>query len=224
MIDKFGGLVTRKDNVFTVQPGKYSCNKIHIPSDFSAAAFLFTGAIISGGTVTVIMDGQEMPQADKTILDIISQMGASVNVNPKDSSFTISSEGSLNGGEFDLSSCPDLLPAVSVLSLFCSNSVKITGIEHTKYKESNRMKLISQELQKTGANIVESENSLVIDSPTSIKSCRLNSYDDHRLFLAFSLIGLYSEGIEVVGRKSIDVSYPDFIDDINSLSGKMVIN
>ena len=86
------------------------------------------------------------------------------------------------------------------------------------------MKLISQELQKTGANIVESENSLVIDSPTSIKSCRLNSYDDHRLFMAFSLIGLYSEGIEVVGRKSIDVSYPDFIDDINSLSGKMVIN
>ena len=111
-----------------------------------------------------------------------------------------------------------------VLSLLCSNSVKITGIEHTKYKESNRMKLISEELQKTGANIVESENSLVIDSPNSIKPCRLNSYDDHRLFMAFSLIGLYSEGIEVVGRKSIDVSYPDFIDDINSLSGKMVIN
>jgi len=47
MIDKFGGLITRKDNIFTVQPGKYSCNKIHIPSDFSAAAFLFTGAILS---------------------------------------------------------------------------------------------------------------------------------------------------------------------------------
>ena len=224
MIDKFGGLITRKDNIFTVQPGKYSCNKIHIPSDFSAAAFLFTGAILSRGDVTVIMDGQEMPQADKNILDIISQMGASVNINPQDSSFTVSSEGSLNGGIFDLSSCPDLLPVVSVLSLLCSNSVKITGIEHTKYKESNRMKLISEELQKTGANIVESENSLVIDSPNSIKPCRLNSYDDHRLFMAFSLIGLYSEGIEVVGRQSIDVSYPDFIDDINSLSGKMVIN
>lgn len=223
MIDKFGGLVTNNNNIFNVQPSKYSCNKINIPSDFSAAAFLFTGAILSNGKVTIIMDGQDMPQADKKILSIVSQMGASVKVNSDDSSFTVSSEGSLNGGTFNLSSCPDLLPVVSVLSLICTNSVKITGIEHTKYKESNRMKLISNELQKTGANIVESEDSLIIDSPNSIKPCRLNSYNDHRLFMAFSLIGLHSEGIEVIGRKSIDVSYPNFIDQITSLSGKLVI-
>tara|TARA_B100000029_G_scaffold516569_1_gene631291 strand:+ start:66803 stop:68107 length:1305 start_codon:yes stop_codon:yes gene_type:complete len=224
MIDKFGGLVTRNNNVLTIQPAEYSCNKIHIPSDFSAAAFLFTGAILSRGKVTVIMDGQEMPQADKNILNIISQMGASIDIDSQNSSIAVSSEGNLSGGNFDLSSCPDLLPVVSVLSLFCSNSVKITGIEHTKYKESNRMKLVSTELQKTGATIAEYEDSLVIEPPNSIKSCRLNSYDDHRLFMAFSLIGLCSEGIEVIGRKSIDVSYPNFIDDINSLSGKMVIN
>lgn len=223
MIDKFGGLVTKNNNLFTVEPSKYSCNKINIPSDFSAAAFLFAGAILSHGEITVIMDGQDMPQSDRNILNIISQMGASV-INNDDSSFTVSSEGNLNGGTFDLSSCPDLLPAVSVLSLISSNSVKITGIEHTKYKESNRLKLISSELKKTGANIIESDDTLIIEAPNSIKPCRLNSYNDHRLFMAFSLIGLNSEGIEVIGRQSIDVSYPNFIDDINSLSGKLAIN
>mgnify|MGYP000232812196 CR=1 FL=1 len=224
MINKFSGLVTRNNNIFKIEPSKYSCNKINIPSDFSAAAFIFAGAILSNGKVTVIMDEQDMPQADKNILNIISQMGASIETNSTDSSFTISSEGLLNGGSFDLSSCPDLLPVVSVLSLISSNSVKITGIGHTKYKESNRLKLVASELRKTGASVVESEDSLIIDAPTTIKSCKLNSYDDHRLFMAFSLIGLNSVEIEVIGLKSIDVSYPNFIDDLRSLSGRLVLN
>ena len=212
------------NNIFKIEPSKYSCNKINIPSDFSAAAFIFAGAILSNGKVTVIMDEQDMPQADKNILNIISLMGASIETNSTDSSFTISSEGLLNGGSFDLSSCPDLLPVVSVLSLISSNSVKITGIGHTKYKESNRLKLVASELRKTGASVVESEDSLIIDAPTTIKSCKLNSYDDHRLFMAFSLIGLNSVEIEVIGLKSIDVSYPNFIDDLRSLSGRLVLN
>ena len=173
------------------------------------------------------MNGDNMPQADKNILNIISQMGASVTIDsskPDNSSFTISSDGSLHGGTFNLSSCPDLLPVVSVLSLISSESVKITGIEHTKYKESNRLKLVALELRKTGANIIESDDSLVIDAPNTIKSCKLNSYDDHRLFMAFSLIGLNSTEIEVAGLKSIDVSYPNFIEDLRSLSARLVLN
>ncbi|MAM41758.1 MAG: 3-phosphoshikimate 1-carboxyvinyltransferase [Thaumarchaeota archaeon] len=224
MINKFGGLVTRTNNMFKIEPSKYSCKKINIPSDFSAAAFLFAGALLSNGEVTVIIDGQDLPQADRNILNIISQMGALVETNSNNSSFTVSSEGTLNGGTFDLSSCPDLLPVVSVLSLISSNSVKITGIGHTKYKESNRLKLVASELSKTGANVVESEDSLIIDAPTTIKSCKLNSYDDHRLFMAFSLIGLNSEEVEVSGLKSIDVSYPNFIEDIRALSGRLVFN
>ena len=227
MISKFGGLVQRNNNVFKIEPSKYSCNNINIPSDFSAAAFLFAGALLSNGEVTVIMNGNDMPQADRNILNILSQMGAFVKIDssePNNSSFTISSDGSLNGGTFNLSSCPDLLPVVSVLSLISSESVKITGIEHTKYKESNRLKLVALELRKTGANVVESDDSLIIDAPTAIKSCKLNSHDDHRLFMAFSLIGLNSAEIEVVGLKSIDVSYPDFIEDLRSLSARLVLN
>ena len=227
MISKFGGLVQRNKNMFKIEPSKYSCNTVNIPSDFSAAAFLFAGALLSNGKVTVIMNGNNMPQADRNILNIISQMGASVKIDssePNNSSFTISSDGLLNGGTFNLSSCPDLLPVVSVLSLISSDSVKITGIGHTKYKESNRLKLVALELRKTGANVVEYDDSIIIDAPTTIKSCKLNSYDDHRLFMAFSLIGLNSAEIEVVGLKSIDVSYPNFIEDLCSLSARVVLN
>ena len=86
------------------------------------------------------------------------------------------------------------------------------------------MKLVALELRKTGANVVEYDDSIIIDAPTTIKSCKLNSYDDHRLFMAFSLIGLNSAEIEVVGLKSIDVSYPNFIEDLCSLSARVVLN
>ena len=222
MVTRFGGAVAQADDVYLVQAGDYSGIDFIVPSDFSSASFMLTAAAVTGGEVEIEMSGLELPQADAAIIGILRKMGVDVRDLREGKGFLAKSSGEMTGGSFDLSSSPDLLPVVAVLALKSKTPVKITGVAHARFKETDRVAVLASELKKTGAYIEELADGLLIEPPKSIKSCKLNPHNDHRMFMAFCVAALGSrEGCLVEGRESMDVSYPDFLRDMRGLSARM---
>ena len=135
-----------------------------------------------------------------------------VNDNPK----------LLNGGRFDLSDTPDLLPALAILILKSSKPIEIFNVKHARYKETDRIAVICRELEKIGINVKENDDGMILTPAKNLNPAELNAENDHRLFMAFSIIGMYIGDCSVTDPDSVKVSYPDFIKDMKN-SGAQII-
>jgi 3-phosphoshikimate 1-carboxyvinyltransferase len=148
-------------------------------------------------------------------------MGADIIVDKSSGKIKVAGYQLLDGGEFNLKDTPDLLPVVSTLSLKCKNLIKITGISHARYKETDRVSNIATQLIKFGAEVKEEFDSIVIKPPKKIKNASINSFDDHRLFMAFCIASLSTEESTIDGAESVDVSYPGFISEMKRLGASI---
>jgi len=163
-----------------------------------------------------------LPQADKAIFDILKSLGIIVNIE-KDN-VTVQSQKPLNGGKFDLSNSPDLLPPLAILSLKSSKPIHIFNVKHARYKETDRIAILARELKKLGVSVEEKEDGLILESTDKLHSADLNSENDHRLFMAFCIAGMYVGSCTVSDPGSIDVSYPNFISDLKRVGGKILLS
>ncbi len=128
----------------------------------------------------------------------------------------------LNGGEFNLSDTPDLLPVVALLACKCQDEVIISGVKHARFKETDRISVLVEELPKLGVSVIEKEDGLTIIGTEKLKQCTLNTHGDHRMALAFTIAGMISaNGCLIDGFESVAVSYPGFKEDIHLLGGKL---
>lgn len=188
-----------------------------VPGDFSSASFLMAAVALVGGRIELLGLTTSLPQGDSTVLDILDRMG--VEVERRQSSVLVRADGGvLNGGRFDLSDTPDLLPVLSVLALKSDDPVEITGVAHARFKETDRIRVTAEGLAKMGANVKERPDGLRISKPDHFSRAVLDAHDDHRMFMAFSLASLLApRSLGVVGVDSLDVSYPSFLDDMNKL-------
>ena len=124
----------------------------------------------------------------------------------------------MNGGRFDLSDTPDLLPVLSVLALKSDDPVEITGVGHARFKETDRIRVMAEGMAKMGAHVKERPDGLMISKPDRFARAVLDAHDDHRMFMAFSLASLLApRRLGVLGVGSLDVSYPSFLDDMNKI-------
>src|SRR6185437_8192953 len=133
----------------------YIPTSFKVPGDFSTAALLLSSAILSDGEVSVYNLDFSMPQGDSNIINILKKLGANISEDKSNGIVEIKGTNSLIGGEFNLRDTPDLLPVLSILALKCKNPIKITGISHARYKETDRVANISSQLVKFGANVKE---------------------------------------------------------------------
>ncbi|GBC75550.1 3-phosphoshikimate 1-carboxyvinyltransferase [archaeon HR06] len=172
------------------------------------------------GDVKVFNLSFNFPQADSKIVKIIEDLGGGIE---KGENWVRSYHlGKFRGGTFNLKDSPDLLPVLAVMALNSEDKVEIKGVKHARYKESDRISSIVQEFKKLGVEVEEYEDGLTIYPPSHIKSVKLDPRGDHRLFMAFSLIGIMlEEGIEIEGVELIKVSYPNFLRDMVSLGVKL---
>ncbi len=222
MLSKFNGIYYEKENEYYI-PSKQEliAKEFHVPSDFSSASFMLAAGALAGDVKVIGLDFN-LPQADMKILEILKDLGAGLEIG--ESWVRSYYNGKLKGGTFDLKDSPDLLPIVSILALNCEDKITIKGVKHARYKESDRISSLSSELKKLGADVIEYEDGLSI-IPSKLKSCKLDAKKDHRLFMAFSLIGLLiDEGIEIEGKELIKVSYPNFIQDMINLGAKVELD
>lgn len=222
-MEKFGVTIAYKKDFleYYVQNKKYSPTEFHVPADFSTAALLLAAGVLAGGSITLKGLSFSLPQADSKILEILKAMNAEISVNKKRGEATVTGSKILEGGSFDLTDTPDLLPVLSILALKARSPVKVTGIAHARLKETDRVENIASQIQKFGATVVEEEDQLLIIAPRVIRNSSIQTFNDHRLFMAFVIASLLTEKSEVEGAESIDVSYPNFLLDLIQLGAKI---
>ena len=136
---------------YIIPEQNYKSTTVTIPSDFSSLALLLAAAVLLGENLTIKASTGSMPQADEAIIDILEMMGVIITLNKN--LIKIKSPEKLDGGKFDLSNSPDLVPAVAILALKSSKPIEIFNVEHVRYKETDRLSIIARELSKLGIKI-----------------------------------------------------------------------
>jgi len=220
---KFGISIQKSTDyrILHVTNGEYTPTSFTVPGDFSTAAVILSAGILLGGEIMLSGLDFSLPQGDSNILDILKKMEAEVTVNVKQGQIRVVGTEHLEGGEFDLSDSPDLLPVVAILSLRAKSPVRIYGVSHTRFKETDRLAIVASELCKLGVNLKMTNDELIIHHSGKLKSARLNAHDDHRLFMCFVVAAMMTEKSIVMGARSVDVSYPQFISEMRKLGGQI---
>ena len=204
---------------YSINNQTYNSSSVTIPSDFSSLALLLSASVLIGDNLQIEATLSDLPQGDEYFIEILKKLGADVDINSN--IITVKSPEKLDGGKFDLSNTPDLLPPLSILALKTTNPIEIFNVKHARYKETDRIAILARELQKLGIKVEEKEDGLILHSSDELNGANLNSENDHRLFMTFCIAGMYVGNCIVSDAESVNVSYPNFIDDVNAIGGKI---
>ncbi|MFQ5712053.1 MAG: 3-phosphoshikimate 1-carboxyvinyltransferase, partial [Candidatus Geothermarchaeales archaeon] len=192
-----------------------------VPGDLGLSAFMFALAAVTGSTVEVHGFDFSRAQSDVEVLALLREMGCEVEVDEVGGSVKIKGDR-LRGSEFNLVDSPDLLPVAAVLGAKAEGRTIIRGVRHARFKESDRISRLASELPKLGVKASELEDGIVVEGGEKMRGCKLQSYGDHRLFMAFCVAAAgASEPCEVEGVESAFISYPDFVKDVEKLGIKV---
>ena len=169
----------------------------------------------TGSTVTIEDFGSSSLQGDKQIIDILREMNADIDCTSH--STTVTSNGrDLVGIDIDMSEISDLVPTVAALACFAASTTRIRGVGFIRNKESDRIGDLASELSKFGANVVEHDDGLTI-TPAELQGTTVDTHDDHRLAMAFSIIGARVPGTAITEPEVTSKSWPSYWEDLNEL-------
>ena len=205
---------------YVVKHQIYKPTTFTVPSDFSNLALLLASNVLLGDGLEIEISLGNLPQGDEAIIDILEELGVTVTLNGY--IITTKSPEMLTGGRFDLSDTPDLLPALAILSLKSSKPIEIFNVKHARYKETDRIAIISRELKKIGIVVEEHEDGMKLTPNENLSSGELNSENDHRLFMAFSIAAMYIGDCTVTDPDSVQISYPNFISDMKNVGAQII--
>ena len=218
---KFGARVEVNNpyKKYTIPRQEYKPTDFTVPSDFSSMALLLSAAVLLGDDLSISASVGDLPQGDKDMITHLGKLG--VKVDFQKDIVRVESPQLLDGGRFDLSNTPDLLPAMSILALKTSKPIEIYNVKHARFKETDRIAILAKELAKLGVQVQERDDGLMLEAPKNLHGADLDSSDDHRLFMTFCIAGMFVGNCTVSDPKSVDVSYPSFIDDMNKVGAKI---
>ena len=206
---------------YNITPQIYKNTTFNVPIDFSSLALLLSFTVLNGEDIVIKGSMGNLPQGDEAFIDFLEQLGVSVIIDNNE--IKIKSPEKLRGGKFDLRNSPDLLPPLAILSLITSKPTEIVNVKHARLKETDRIAIIARELPKIGIIVEEKEDGLILKSSGNLTGAKLNSENDHRLFMAFCIAGTFIGNCVVTDSKSVEVSYPNFIEEMNRLGAKIEI-
>jgi 3-phosphoshikimate 1-carboxyvinyltransferase len=204
---------------FEVFPQKYDPTKYRIEGDWSSASYLLSlGALTSQVEVTNLPS--ETMQGDRMILSFLGQMGANVISNRNS---VIVTKNKLRAINADLTDCIDLLPTVAVLASVADGVSRFTGIARARIKESDRVAAVREGLTRLGIKVMEGKDYLTVAGGTP-KGNIIDSRNDHRIAMAFSLLGTIIGNITIQQAECVNKTYPEFWDVLASLGGKVKLD
>jgi 3-phosphoshikimate 1-carboxyvinyltransferase len=211
----FGAEVSDDDGTaWTVGGGYTSPGTYVIEPDASAASYFLAAAAITGGRVRLEGLGSGSLQGDVGFASVLADMGAAVDIGPAH----IEVRGApLRGVEVDLRHISDTAPTLAVVAAFADGPTTITDIGFVKGKESDRIGAPVRELQRCGVAAEEIEGGMVIRPDGRPTSATFETYDDHRMAMAFSLIGLVVPGIAVRDPGCVAKTFPGFFATLEQL-------
>jgi 3-phosphoshikimate 1-carboxyvinyltransferase len=207
-MEKFGVHVLRpQPRTFQVENQTYYGREYTIEGDYSSASYLIAAAAAINGSITIKNLFHNSRQGDKMILDVVERMGAKVKLRA--GQISIKGDGHLQGVEVNLENSPDLLPTVAALAAVAEGLSHIKGVEHARFKETDRVYTMALELSKLGVKLTEEPDGILIQG--GARGGRVKSHGDHRLVMALTIVGLVTGGVQIENAAIHQVSFPNFI-------------
>lgn len=215
------------DYSFRIEGGRsYDLRRFMVPGDFSSSSYLLAAAAITDSELKV-KNLFPSAQGDSRIVGILEEMGAKIKWNKEEGIVEVDGTQSvgLRGIKVNMRENPDLVPTIAVLAAVAEGSTEITGVAHLRYKETDRLKFLTEELTKMGVRIKEKEDGLVIEGKEKLKAARVYSHEDHRLAMALCIAALSARGETVVEEAGCaNISYPSFFDDMRDLGADITLS
>ena len=197
----------------------YEGRQYKIEGDYSSAAYFFAAAAIGGSAISVKNLRFYTKQGDRYFLDILAEMGCSVD--NLEGEVRLSRNQELKNITVDMSDYPDIVPPLAVVAAYAGGKTEITNIGHLRFKESDRIGDTAVELGKMGIKTEVTDNTLVIYGGKP-KGAQLEAHNDHRLAMSFAIAGIFAEGETVInGAETVTKSYPSFFADLASIGAKV---
>ena len=192
-----------------VAPGRYVPADVFVEPDASSASYPLALAAVCGGRVTIDGLGDGALQGDARFADVLSEMGCEVARTAE--SVTVSGDGSLAGVDIDMADISDLVPTMAVVAAFADSPTRVRGVGFIREKESDRLGDLARELRKAGVDIDETADGLEIrPSADRLHGATLATHHDHRLGMAFGVLGSRVRGVEVEDPDVVSKSWPGF--------------
>jgi 3-phosphoshikimate 1-carboxyvinyltransferase len=206
---------------FMIQPSSYSpITNYSIESDASAASYFFAAPAICGGTVTVENISRKSVQGDVAFVDVLKRMGCTVDES--DTSIRVTRHAALTGLDVDMRDIPDTAQTLAAIAPFADSPTRIRGIASARVKETDRVHATCTELARLGVQVEEHEDGMTIYptfnlQPATFKPTNIQTYNDHRMAMAFSLIGLRFDGMSIENPSCVSKTFPNFFDVLETL-------
>lgn len=197
MMHQFGCNVVHEGSQYEIASGEsYMADTYQIEPDVSAACYFYAAAALTGGHVIVKNVHSTSMQGDMKFINVLRQMGCAVTEEREGICVTGPKDGCYNGIDIDMNDFSDQTMTLAALAPFAKTQTYIRNIGHIRLQESDRIHAIVTELTKLGIDVKEEESAILI-SPGEVKPGVVSTYDDHRMAMAFALIGLRAEGIVI---------------------------
>jgi 3-phosphoshikimate 1-carboxyvinyltransferase len=202
---------------FTVRPGQryQSPGSIHVEGDASSASYFLAAGAIAGGPVRVEGVGRDSIQGDVRFADALEQMGATITRG--DNWIEASSNGVLKAIDADFNHIPDAAMTIAVAALYADGTSTLRNIASWRVKETDRLAAMAAELRKVGATVEEGADYIRITPPDELQPATIDTYDDHRMAMCFSLASLDGEArrgnaMRINDPKCVAKTFPDYFE------------
>ena len=197
----------------TVLPGAYKSGEYSVEGDWSGASYLLAAGAVGRESVLVTGLRKDSLQGDAVILDILRRMGAAVEYREDG---ILVSPSKLHGIRVDMGDCPDLVPTVAMAAAYAEGDTRMENIAHLRIKECDRLSACAAELARAGVQVKEEADALTVhglgpDVPSPDEGTVFSTYNDHRIAMAVSLLGLgRARRVRVDDAAVVRKSFPDF--------------
>jgi 3-phosphoshikimate 1-carboxyvinyltransferase len=226
LLSQIGVESSFKDNVITVKPLlniKENKNLV-VESDWSSASYFYSIIALSdiGTSVTISSYKKESLQGDSVLAQIYKTFGVSTEFN--NNSVTISKTSEAKSiKELNLQEAPDIAQTITVTAFGLGLSCYLTGLHTLKIKETDRLVALKTEIEKLGGNVIITNDSLILEASNSIiKNIEIDTYNDHRMAMAFAPLALKTD-IIIKDYKVVSKSYPTFWEDLKTLGFNLAL-
>lgn len=200
---------------FVVHPGTPQHDCIEVEPDASSAGYFLAMAAITGTTVVVSGLGSKSTQADLGIAPALARMGCDVTIGEHEVRLTGKPVHGkpLHGIDVDLAQMPDAALTLAIVAATAEGTSCLTGLATLRHKESNRLDAAARELARLGVRVDAGADYLRIEPTGALRPSAIDSYEDHRVAMAFACLGLVTDGIAIGDRACVTKSFPGFWDE-----------
>ncbi|MFK7873020.1 MAG: 3-phosphoshikimate 1-carboxyvinyltransferase [Oligoflexales bacterium] len=213
----FGCIVENNKNnkTWLVPNSGYTGTVYNIEGDASSASYFFSIAVLTESSIHTTGISTQSAQPDIQGLEVLKSMGASVKATDSGLYVQAPHDNTLRGVDCDMNTMTDIVPTLAVTALFATTRSRFRNVEHMRYKECDRLHALITEISRAGGSAYMEKSDLIVEPCATFTPCTFQTYNDHRMAMALSLIGCRVPGFSIQNPSVVDKTFPGYFKILN---------